>query len=122
MIEKVSTPERAERLMVCCTELPLSFRGLNYLRDKCKAVKKMLAYLIRAYTEGGRMCRVQEWSDGVALGEVFSDRLVRHWTLSFMHNSRFAHVAYKKRSSTSVIHDPCKMIHNFFGSLPNREP
>jgi hypothetical protein len=52
------------------------------------------------------MCRVQQWSADVAGGEVYSDRLVRHWTLSFLHNGQFMHVAYKKRSSTSVIHDP----------------
>jgi hypothetical protein len=56
LFEKASTPERAEREMVSSTELPLSFRGRNYLRDKCRAVKKMLHYFMRAYAEaGGRM-------------------------------------------------------------------
>jgi hypothetical protein len=102
-----STPQFAEKVLVRSEELPLSYRGHQYPTDKVKTVKKLLAHMEQAFSSDGRMCRVSEWSAGVAIGEIFSDKILRAWTLGFVHNSGFfSNVAYKKRSGASVIHDP----------------
>jgi hypothetical protein len=104
--QQASTPRAAEKVLVRIEELPLSYRGHQYLTEKVKMVRKLLFLIEGAFSSDERVCRVSEWSAGVAFGEMFSDKILRGWTLGFIHNSGFfSNVAYKRRSGASVIHD-----------------